>query len=232
MSRGVRRIQTARTYVAMIQIIVGKRNEAFEKKLSAVLGGFGSVTIERRDATSPSFEFFYDDVHTPSLFGDKVVYVISGVFDSDERKQEFIERGPALAHAPHEVVVLADAILAADLKKVQSFVTVHAVTEKARKEPAMNPFALANAFASGDKKKTWLLFQEVMANDDEVEKTHGMIWWKLKDMIQKKSAFNPEQLKAMARSLVAVYHEARLGSGLDMKERLEQFFLTMPDLKK
>jgi hypothetical protein len=36
----------------------------------------------------------------------------------------------------------------------------------------------------------------------------------------------------MARALVAVYHEARLGSGLDMKERLEQFFLTMPDLKK
>jgi hypothetical protein len=137
----------------MIQIIVGKRNEAFEKKLSAVLGGFGSATIERRDATSPSFGFFYDDVHTPSLFGDTVVYVISGIFDNEERKQEFIERGPALVHAPHEVVVLADTILAADMKKIQAFATVHMVTEKTAKEPTMNPFALANVFASGDKKK-------------------------------------------------------------------------------
>jgi hypothetical protein len=157
---------------------------------------------------------------------------IEKIFENEERKQEFIERGPALVHAPHEVVVLADTILAADMKKIQAFATVHMVTEKTAKEPTMNPFALANVFASGDKKKTWLLFQEVIAHDDEVEKTHGMIWWKLKDMVQKKSVFNAEQLKRMARALVAVYHEARLGSGLDMKERLEQFFLTMPDLKK
>jgi len=72
------------------------------------------------------------------------------------------------------------------------------------------------------------MFQEVAHHSDEMEPTHGMIWWKLKDMILKNK--KDESLKKMARELVSVYHESRLG-GLGMSERLEKFFLTMPDKK-
>jgi hypothetical protein len=61
-----------------------------------------------------------------------------------------------------------------------------------------------------------------------MEKTHGMIWWKLKDMMTKKSSVPKEKLDAMARRLVSIYHESRLG-GLGMKERLEEFFLTLDE---
>jgi hypothetical protein len=128
------------------------------------------------------------------------------------------------------VIVVFDKILALEKKKLDPRITI--TETKPVKAPAetFNPFSLGNAFASGDKKKAWMVFQELISHDDEMEKTHGLVWWKLKDMVQKGSGFSKSQLESMARNLVGVYHESRLG-GLGMKERLELFFLTLPEIK-
>ncbi len=203
----------------MISVFIGKTSP-----LTPLLQGEGNR--ERVDVLTANLQNVFDDIQTPSLFGEKKTFVLMNVMEDDSIKKEVLERLAELSEAPHDVAIVVDSMLAADVKKFEKVGTVHKALEKEKKAEVFNPFGLANAFATGDKKKTWLAFQEVLAHEDEMEKTHGMIWWKLKDMMTKKSSVPKEKLDAMARRLVSIYHESRLG-GLGMKERLEEFFLTL-----
>lgn len=198
----------------MINIYVGKQKKNIEG--------------ERVDVLEKNLSQLFDEIQTPSLFGDKKNFVLRNVFENDDIKKVLYENLASLENAPHDVAIIADKLLVADKKVLEKVATIHESVDKEKKAEAFNPFGLANAFATGDKKKTWIMFQEVLHHSDEMEPTHGMIWWKLKDMISKNK--KDESLKKMARELVSVYHESRLG-GLGMRERLENFFLTMPDKK-
>lgn len=210
----------------MITILVGKRTPEFEKKRTSILAPFQKTnSVEKRDTRELVTAF--DEIQTASLFGDKKIFILKDVLETDETKELFLEKVEGLAHAPHDILITTEKLLAVETKKLGPFTEIITITEKISKIPSFDPFALASAFASGDKKKTWIMFQQVAHVSDEMEPTHGMIWWKLKDMMVKKnSPFNQGQLNDMARKLVSVYHESRLG-GLGMRERLEEFFLTM-----
>lgn len=198
----------------MINIYIGKQKKNSEG--------------ERVDVLEKNIAQLFDELQTPSLFGDKKTFVLRNVFEDETIKQEIYNHLELVHNAPHDIVIVADKLLAADKKFLEKIGTIHESVIQEKKNESFNPFGLANAFATGDKKKTWIMFQEVLTTTDEMEPLHGMIWWKLKDMIQKNK--NDERLKKMARELVSVYHESRLG-GLGMRERLEKFFLTMPDTK-
>lgn len=204
----------------MITFIIGKRNRAYETALAQAVG---NLVVEKITVSAETVNTFFDDAQTPSLFGEKKAFIISGM-DDEAVREAILDRGEALAHAPHDIIVTADTLLAAETKKAEKFGTIVKIVEK--KEPAretFNPFMLANAFATGDKKKTWIAYQQVRAQSDEAEPLHGMIWWKLKDMLAKKQ-ITPADAQQTARALVAAYHESRMG-GLSLGERLELFFL-------
>lgn len=198
----------------MINIYIGKQKKNIEG--------------DRVDVLEKNLSQLFDEIQTPSLFGDKKVFILRNVFENESIKKDVFDQLELVTNAPHDVVILADKLLVADKKVLEKVGTIHESKEKEIKEEKFNPFGLANTFATGDKKKTWIMFQEVLHHSDEMEPTHGMIWWKLKDMILKNK--KDESLKNMARELVSVYHESRLG-GLGMRERLEKFFLTMSDKK-
>lgn len=212
----------------MITFIIGKRTPVFEKTLTKVVG---SADIERVNVTPENIYSVFDEIQTPSLFGGKKAFIVSGILELDETKELLFERGASLRDAPHDIVIIHETLLAADVKKAEKLGIVQKITDKEPKESAFNPFVLGNAFETGDKKQTWIAFSRVVENSSEIEPTHGLIWWKLKDMMVKRSVFAQNQMIKMARNLVAVYHDSRLG-GLGMRERLEKFFLTMPDAKK
>lgn len=201
--------------MAMINVYIGKQKKQIEG--------------ERIDVLEKNLSQLFDEIQTPSLFGDKKTFVLRNVFENESIKKEIYDQLELVTSAPHDVIILADKLLVADKKVLDKVAKVHESIEKEKKTESFNPFGLANAFASGDKKKTWIMFQEVLHHSDEMEPTHGMIWWKLKDMMMKQKTVSSD-LKKMARDLVSVYHESRLG-GLGMSERLEKFFLTMPDKK-
>lgn len=189
------------------------------------------IDAESLDAASLGVARIAEMIQSPDLFGEKKTYRITGLEMDEDVKSEFFKLIPELGGTPNDVVVILEKLLAADRKKLEKHTTIiETKSEKKSAEP-FNAFALGNAFASGDKKKTWMVFQELLAHDDEMEKTHGLVWWKLKDIMQKKSSFSELQLQTMARDLVAAYHESRLG-GLDLEKRLELFFLTLPEIKK
>lgn len=226
----------------MIHVLAGKRNGAFDEALAEALADLGvrrdgtsSAAVERMTVGGGDAARLFDRILTPSLFGDRIVFVVSGLFDDESAKRDFLSLGEELARAPHDVVALLDGILAADARRVESFAKVQKIAEKKAAAQAFNPFSLASAFAAGDRKKTWILFQEAVARGDEMEPLHGMVWWKFKDMVQKNpggagdrnsSFLSDPRLRDTARALVASYHDSRLG-GLGMGERLERFFLTM-----
>lgn len=201
----------------MITIYIGKPEEMIESEPldAAALGVFGVFEILQ------SFD----------LFGERKTYRIQNLDASEDLRQEFFKMLADNAVTANDAVVVLEKLLVADRKKVEPFAKIVETKTKAIPKESFNAFALGNAFATGDKKKTWMVFQELLTHDDEMEKTHGLLWWKLKDMMLKKSSFSKEQMQGMARNLVGVYHESRLG-GLDMKERLELFILTMPEIKK
>lgn len=201
----------------MINFYIGKPNK--------------QINAESVDAAFIGLPAIFEMIQSPDLFGEKKTYRITGVETTDELRQEFFKTFPEVDRIVHDVIVVLDKLLAPEKKKLDPRIII--TETKVVKAPAesFNPFSLGNAFAAGDKKKTWMTFQELITHDDEMEKTHGLVWWKLKDMMQKKSSFTPAQLQSMARDLVAVYHESRLG-GLGIKERLELFFLTLPEIKK
>ncbi len=212
----------------MINIYIGKQKTP-PPYGHLPLAGEDFRTIEKIDVLEKNVSQLFDEIQTPSLFGDKKVFILRNVFENENIKKEIYDQLESVTNAPHDIVILADKLLVADKKVLEKVGTIHeSPTSSADKKESFNPFGLANAFASGDKKKTWIMFQEVLHHSDEMEPTHGMIWWKLKDMISKNK--KDESLKNMARELVSVYHESRLG-GLGMRERLEKFFLTMSDNK-
>ncbi len=171
-------------------------------------------------------------IHSVSLFGDTPTYRITGFDMSEDLRSDVLKALPEMAQASSNSFLVFEKLLVADRKKIEDVVTI--VERKANPEKKSfdrnDSFALAHAFASGDKKKAWITFQET-TGDEEMEKVHGMVWWKLKDMLGKRGVFTPDQMKSLARRLVEVYHESRLG-GLSMKDRLEEFFLTLPEVKK
>ena len=202
----------------MITIYIGKPHQE-------LIGEVVTVTQE-------TFTHFCDTVSSPSLFGDTKNFILKNIFEDEVLKNIIIAESEHLAQGAHDITIICDKLLAPDIKKLEKHATIISSEKKEKKETTYDSFSLANAFATGDKKKTCVTFQETLWHDDEIEKIHGMLWWKLKDMITKNPArVHDPAYKKMARDLVSVYHQSRLG-GLDMTQRLEKFFLTLPDFKK
>lgn len=202
----------------MITIYIGKPHQE--------LGG-EVITV-----TQEFFAHFCDAVSSPSLFGERKNFIVKNVFEDESLKNIIIDNRALLSQGAHDITIICDKLLAPDTKKLQEYATIISSEKKEKKETSHDSFSLANAFAAGDKKKTWVTFQETIWHDSEIEKIHGMLWWKLKDMIAKKPTPEHHALyQKMARDLVDAYHQSRLG-GLGMTQRLEKFFLTLPDFKK
>ena len=212
----------------MITFIIGQRNAAFQKTLDQAL--LNASDIERVRANTETFNRTIEDIQTASLFGGKKTFVISGIIEDESVKELFWNHAESLKNAPHDIVVIAETLLAADTKRAESCGTVHKIIEKEKKSQSFDPFVLGNAFASGDKKQSWIYLQETIHDGGEMEPTHGILWWKLKDQMQKRSLYSKPQMISMARDLVVAYHESRRG-GLDLVERLELFFLNLPSVK-
>lgn len=190
-----------------------------------------SIT-EVLDATILGIPKIIEMLESPDLFGEIKHYKIIRADDTPELKEELIELLTIDHSYANSAEIVLEKLLVGEKKKIESRVTISEEKPVKESKPALvNPFALGEAIASGDKKKAWTLFHEITHYDEEIEKTHGLVWWKVKDMLTKRSAYSSDKVVDIARDLVRVYHESRLG-GVGMKERLEQFILTLPAVTK
>ena len=89
-----------------------------------------------------------------------------------------------------------------------------------------NNFLLANALENRDKFNLWIYFRQALENEAGMEELVGILFWKAKDMLLKKSfsKFSESELKNFASKLSYLLPEARK-QGKDAESVFEQFLL-------
>lgn len=160
------------------------------------------------------------------LFERKLIAIFEHVFD-DVNSFEHISDHLVQLKASENIFIFKEGAL---LKKPKTAAEKYA--EKffefmpAEKTAKPNDFVLADALARRDKKTAWVLYREAVERGSAPEALHGMLFWKVKTMLQKKSfgAFSESELRAALQKLVTIYHEVRRGRG-EMAESVEEFVL-------
>jgi hypothetical protein len=109
------------------------------------------------------------------------VYLLDTPSLAVEFAAELVDQAVALMTSPHHFVVIEGALLA-PVKKVFSTADVPLHELKRVAETTFNPFTMAEAIASKDKRTLWLLLQEAKANNLPAEEIIGIFWWQLKTL--------------------------------------------------
>ncbi len=90
-----------------------------------------------------------------------------------------------------------------------------------------NDFALANALGARNPLKAWKEYRVLIERDPELEKIHGQIFWKIKQMaLYGSPVFSTKEIRVMLQKLVLIYHKAHRGM-CDFELSLEKFLLKL-----
>jgi DNA polymerase III delta subunit len=188
-----------------------------------------------------------DDVlSAQGLFFAKHVIVLHKVCEKAEHKEVLLERAEVLGKVEH-LVILQEGVL--DVASVRAFAQhAHEITEhkKVKKETKGNPFALAEALARKDTKALWCGCVEQLQQGAEPEMLVGTLHWQVRMLLLAKQGVSVEyagvksyalekaaraagnstleELRALSRSLVTVYHDAHRGM-FPLKTGLERWCL-------
>lgn len=186
-------------------------------------------------------------VESVSLFGGVSSYVLDTPSADEAFASEIFDNLASIAASPHLFVVIEGTLLAAQKKQYAQ----HALTiEEFKRESGatFNVFALADALCRKDKKTLWLLLNDGYRAGLSGEEIAGTLWWQLKtlrlaavtasaDEAGMKSfpynkakralgAFQDGELVRLSQSLLACYHDARLGK-LELELALERWVLSL-----
>jgi len=205
------------------------------------------ATLTTLDAGDFVVEQVADALGANSLFGGDQWFVLDGPNTNEEFVTELQAALKELAESPNTFVIMEGALLVAPKKAYQKHAAT--ITEfSADKVAAFNAFSLAEAMASKDKRKLWVLIQEARLAGMKDEAIIGMLWWQLKalrlaartnsaaeagmkDFPYNKakrslSVFKPGEVVAISQSLLELYHQGHAGVK-DMDSALEQWVLAL-----
>jgi len=179
---------------------------------SEVNAGNQSVDIDGLLSTQGLFKQNY------ILFLDTIDSVILGFSDIQLK---------AMKQSEHICVVLMGKLLAKDKKVVEKF--ADKITEyKKDKSPtsSFTVFKVADALKSRSKPKLWQALAEARLNGSEGEALTGMLFWAVKDMLNKNQfrTYTEAELKNLVIILAALPHKARRDA-VSIHNALEKFAL-------
>lgn len=128
-------------------------------------------------------------------------------------------------HEASTVVLLEEKLLSAPLKKSleKSGATVFTIDAK-KSEQKENVFSIANALATGDRKKLWLEYQRLIEKNAP-EALFGILLWKVRQLATAGSA--KEKYKAIYKILLEAQAHSRQ-TRLPFDLALERALLTLP----
>jgi DNA polymerase III delta subunit len=181
------------------------------------------------------------------MFSPKVALLIDRPFETEEGKEFFKEHLGALQESDTLVFIIEPVLDAAAKKAIPKKAEVESFDlEEKSDEPLPSVFALTDAFAAGDRKKSWVLYRRFIEEGVVPEEIHGALAWQaralvlaaktksatqsgLKPFVYMKSkriadSLGEEKTEAISRELVSLYHRSRAGEG-DLEDLLEVFLL-------
>lgn len=182
-----------------------------------------------------------------SLFSPRSVYLLESPSLNEEFQTDFVENADALASSEHIFIVIEQALNAADKKTIAKHATVIEEFKK-KADESFNPFVLADALATKDKRSLWLLLQTAKGNGLSAEEIIGTLWWQLKSIRQAAATRTPaeagmkeypykkaknalrvfpvEMVEEKSRTLLKLYHDGHKGKR-DLDIALEEWVLTL-----
>lgn len=188
-------------------------------------------------------------IEAQGLFVEKHIVVLKQPFVVALSRDLVLARLEQFAMTKNIFVIIEEKLLAEHKKAFAKFaekIEEHSQL-KTDKEP-YNVFALADALGTRNKQSLWVIYMGAQRAGLEIESIHGTLHWAIKAMLSasrtntpeeagqkqysytkfKKYAgnFSPEELVALSRNLVSLYHEARRGKG-DLKILLERWILSI-----
>lgn len=187
------------------------------------------------------------------IFSSKVALILDRPLETDE--------GVTLLEAHMKIFASADALvciiepnLAAkayssvlkNMRMIPGVVVESFDQEEKKDEPAPSVFSLTDAFATGDRKKSWILYRRFIESGVTPEELHGALAWQARAMVlasktasaaeaglkpfvftkakRAASRLTPKKTEDVSRELVSLYHDARAGKG-NLADLLEVFLL-------
>lgn len=197
----------------MIYLFAGddtnKKLKAIETFLRGEGKGLETFSIGKSDFDRMQIESFYSG---SGLFSSKSLVILSGILDKEDDREFVIDNLPKMAESSNIFVFsegkLKKAVLDA-FKKARAEINVF--EQSTLKKESFNSFLLANALGDRNKLQLWIYFRQAMQNGVMMEALLGILHWKMKDMILKKSfqKFTERELQKLDMKLSYLLPEAR-----------------------
>ena len=229
----------------MFFVLTGTDSTKIKKRIAELTR---NADITRFGEGGEAFSNVFSHLGAPSLFSQKNALVLVSPLEDAEAKEIVLQNLKAFSDSETIVVVTESHIDAATTKKIEKHAEAIESYElkKTAEAPVPNVFALADAFAKGDRKKAWVLYRQFIENGSAPEEIHGTLSWQARAMVlasKTKSAeeaglkpfaytkakaavarFTPEAVEDLSRELVTLYHQSRMGQG-SLEDLLEVFLL-------
>jgi hypothetical protein len=200
--------------------------EKFIKSLPAQAGIPPSeiFSVSRNNFNPAQIESLYSG---SSLFSSLSAVIFSGALEYEETRDFILEKLKLMGESGNSFIFLESKLNKSTLdafKKARAELNIFELP-KEKKEKYDN-FLVANAFANKDKLNTWIYFRQAMDAGVMMEEIIGVLFWKLKDALLKKSfnKFSETQVKDFIAKLSYILPEARK-EGRDAEAAFEQFLL-------
>jgi hypothetical protein len=219
----------------MIYLFYGPDIETSRKKARALFeslrakkpdAAFGELNIEGLTADK-----IQELAGGQGLFGNKSVVFCDNIFSDIEAREIAEPFISDFAKSPNIFVILEKEPIKKIFEKLEKNAEKSQKFEEKNGSPKKewNDFALANALGARNSLKAWKEYRILIERDPELEKIHGQIFWKVKQMILSpygSSAFKAEELRAKSRDLARMYHLAHRGE-CDFEIAMEKFLLKL-----
>jgi hypothetical protein len=189
-----------------------KAPDAFYTRLSA-------------DAVTPAS--LREAVSAQGLFFSKTLVVLDDPFSLTDSAEAVLDFLPELASSQNIVAILAPKLLAARVKKIEGKAEkVFKVDAPAKPARGFNS-ALVNALGSRNGQALWKELQKAYRLGDAPEMVHGLLHWKARDLMQKRSsAWTAKEARNLSRDLILLVSDSR-GRDLPLDMALERFALAL-----
>ena len=226
----------------MLIVVAGKDREGVYAKIKSVCvedGHVEAIEIETLDT-----QILGGLVHAVSLFGDLSTYIIRDCDENEEVEKYIFQNALSLQQSPHIFICSIKSVLKKERDILEtSGAILHEIAPVAKKET--QPFILADAFLSRDKKRAWKALNDELESKSP-EEVHGGLWYQIKCIMlvqsgasQEESGLHPfvyskiknaqklfasQEVALIADTLVRMPHDAHRGTS-DFASALELFIL-------
>ncbi len=201
-----------------------KKNTALLKFLGPLSKTMPQFSIERGNFSPEQVEALYSGA---GLFFEKSATIFTGLLEYGESRDFLLGKLKSMEESGNTFVFKEGALKKAvtdEFKKARAEINIFEKSKE--KKERFNSFVLANALGDRNKLNLWVNFRQAMEEDVGLEELAGVLFWKTKDMLLKKSfsKYTENELQKISSEISYLLPRARR-EGHDAEAAFEEFLL-------